>query len=137
MLAPKPQQPKPSGIGDFTVPTADQDRTISVIFGRVWITGPNVVWYGDLSSRAIKEKSGGGGLFSDPRMKENTELVGVDFNTGLNIYHFNYIDNPQRYEGVMADEVAKIRPDAISINEDNLMMMVHYEKLGLKMKKVN
>jgi hypothetical protein len=58
MLAPKPPQPKPAGIGDFKVPTAEQDRTIPVVFGTVWITGPNVVWYGDLRSQPIKKKGG-------------------------------------------------------------------------------
>jgi len=58
MLAPKPPTPPPAGIGDFNVPTAEQNRTIPVIFGRVWITGPNVVWYGDLSNVAIKKKGG-------------------------------------------------------------------------------
>ena len=58
LLAPKPQQPKPAAIGDFTVPTAEQDRAIPVVFGRVWVTGPNVVWYGDLQTEAIKKKGG-------------------------------------------------------------------------------
>lgn len=59
MLAPKPPKPKPAGIGDFDVPTATEDRTIPVVFGRVWITGPNVVWYGDLATAAKKSKGGG------------------------------------------------------------------------------
>ena len=54
MMAPKPQQPAPAAIGDFTVPTAEEDRTIPVIFGRVKVTGPNVVWYGDLSTVGIQ-----------------------------------------------------------------------------------
>ena len=58
MLAPKPPQPRAAAIGDFDVPTAEQDRAIPVIFGRVWITGPNVVWYGDLKVTPIKKKSG-------------------------------------------------------------------------------
>ena len=134
MLAPKPTQPPPAGIGDFTVPTAEQNRTIPVIFGKVWITGPNVVWYGELASTPITKKTKG--LFSDPRLKEDIELVGKDFNTGLNIYHFNYIGGLQRYEGVMADEVALIYPEAVTVNEDNLMM-VYYDKLGISMRKVH
>ena len=58
MLAPKPPEPRAASIGDFDVPTADQDRAIPVVFGRVWITGPNVVWYGDLKVVPIKKKSG-------------------------------------------------------------------------------
>lgn len=55
MLAPKPPEPRAAAIGDFDIPTADQDRAIPVIFGRVWVTGPNVVWYGDLKSTPIKK----------------------------------------------------------------------------------
>jgi hypothetical protein len=55
MLAPKPPEPRAAAIGDFDVPTADQDRAIPVVFGKVWITGPNVVWYGDLKVVPIKK----------------------------------------------------------------------------------
>lgn len=57
-LSPKPPQPKPATLADFDVPTADPSRAIPVVFGTITITGPNVVWYGDLSSQAIH---GGGG----------------------------------------------------------------------------
>jgi hypothetical protein len=40
------------------VPTAEQDRPIPVIFGTVWITGPNVVWYGDLRTEGIPAPGG-------------------------------------------------------------------------------
>ncbi len=57
MLAPKPPVPKKASLVDFDVPSAEQDRAIPVIFGKVRVTGPNVVWYGDLNTIAIK---GGG-----------------------------------------------------------------------------
>ena len=57
-LAPKPPSPKPAGIGDFQVPTATEDKAIPVVFGKVWITGPNVVWYGNLFYEKIKKKGG-------------------------------------------------------------------------------
>lgn len=58
LLRPKPKfgAPTPSGIGDFTVPTAQAGRAIPVIFGTVKMRGPNVTWYGDLVSAAITEK---------------------------------------------------------------------------------
>jgi len=59
MLAPKPEEPKKPSLGDIEVPTADEDRVIPVIFGKVRIKGPNVVWYGDLSTVAIKSSGGG------------------------------------------------------------------------------
>lgn len=48
MLAPKPPAPKSAALGEFTVPTAEESRSIPVVFGKVWVSGPNVVWYGDL-----------------------------------------------------------------------------------------
>lgn len=56
-LAPKPKPPKPASITDFELPTAEEGREIPVVFGEVWITGPNVLWYGDLTSKPIKKKA--------------------------------------------------------------------------------
>lgn len=57
-LAPKPPQPKPPEISDIDAPTAEEGRAIPVVFGTAWITGPNVIWHGDLKTTPIK-KSGG------------------------------------------------------------------------------
>jgi hypothetical protein len=58
LLAPKPPSAKAATLEDFDVPTAEQDRPIPVIFGTVWITGPNVVWYGDLRTEGIPAPGG-------------------------------------------------------------------------------
>ena len=55
-LAPKPKPPKPASITDFDLPTAEEGREIPVVFGDVWITGPNVLWFGGLRSAPIKKK---------------------------------------------------------------------------------
>lgn len=57
-LAPKPPAPKPAALEDFDVPVAEEGRPIPVVFGTVTVTGPNVLWYGDLSTTAIKQKGG-------------------------------------------------------------------------------
>lgn len=57
-LAPKPPVPTPPSLQDFTVPTAEDGRPVPVIFGEVWVTGSNVLWYGDLATSPI-QKSGG------------------------------------------------------------------------------
>jgi hypothetical protein len=57
-LAPKPQTSKPS-IGEIKAPTAEEGREIPVLFGSREIKGPNVVWYGDKATSAIRKKSGG------------------------------------------------------------------------------
>lgn len=57
-LAPKaPQPPKPT-LEDFDFPTAEEGRPVPVVFGEVWITGPNILWYGDLDTTPIKVKGG-------------------------------------------------------------------------------
>jgi hypothetical protein len=57
-LAPRPPSPKPASLNDFEVPTADQGRPIPVVFGTVTVTGPNVIWYGDLGTEAIRRRGG-------------------------------------------------------------------------------
>lgn len=57
-LAPKPPKPKPASLTDVDAPTAEADKPIPVVFGTVMLRGPNVVWYGDLRTKAIKTKGG-------------------------------------------------------------------------------
>jgi len=57
-LRPKPPVPKPAALEDFDIPVAEQGRPIPVVFGTILLTGPNVLWYGDLRTTPIKEKAG-------------------------------------------------------------------------------
>ena len=57
-LAPKPPQPKSAALEDFDIPLAEQGRPIPVVFGTMLITGPNVLWYGDLRTTPIKSEGG-------------------------------------------------------------------------------
>lgn len=52
---PKPQSTPPAGLNDIQAPTAEEGREIPVLFGTREITGPNVVWYGDLRVEAVKK----------------------------------------------------------------------------------
>lgn len=56
-LAPKPPSPRPASLEDFDLPTAEEGRPVPVVFGTVRITGPNVLWYGDLGTKKIKKSS--------------------------------------------------------------------------------
>ena len=67
--------------------------------------------------------------FSDIRLKENIELIGKS-PSNINIYKFNYKDNPTTYQGVMAHEV----PWA-NVKHSNGYMMVDYNKVDVKFKK--
>lgn len=55
---PKPQTQKPAGFDEIQAPTAEEGREIPVLFGTRDVNGPNVVWYGDLQTVAIKKKGG-------------------------------------------------------------------------------
>ena len=75
-------------------------------------------------------------LKSDPRLKQNIELVGRDERTGLNLYEFAYKVTPyQRWRGVMADEVREVMPSAVHTNDEGFMS-VDYDALGIEMKQV-
>ena len=57
LTAKKPPRPRfspPAGIEQFSAPTAEEGRSVQVLFGKKYIAGPNIVWYGDLKSEAIQ-----------------------------------------------------------------------------------
>lgn len=58
LLAPKPKSPKAAGLDDFNIPRSEEGEETGIIFGTVWIKSPQVVWYGDLRSVAIKDGGG-------------------------------------------------------------------------------
>jgi hypothetical protein len=79
LLRPKPniEDAKPAGLGDFNVPTATEGRAVPLIWGRVRMGGPNVVWYGDLVAEPITERVKTG-LFS-----KETVTTGFRYFIGL------------------------------------------------------
>lgn len=54
----------------------------------------------------------GASIFSDRRLKTNIVPVGVEPD-GLGVYDYDYVWGGERQRGVMADEVARIRPWAL------------------------
>lgn len=57
-LAPKPQsQPSPL-LDDIEFPKAEAGAGIPVLFGTREMRSPNVLWYGDFRTVAIKSKGG-------------------------------------------------------------------------------
>lgn len=72
-------------------------------------------------------------LFSDRRLKQNIEFVRKD--GPFNIYRFQYLRDPDTtWEGVMADEVLAIRPEAVVTLCGYLA--VNYDMIGLQMKEI-
>jgi len=72
---------------------------------------------------------------SDIRIKEDIEQVAISPD-GHKIYEFNYIGNPTRYRGVMANEVAKIDPMAVAIRKDGYLG-VYYGKIDVDMEVIS
>jgi hypothetical protein len=65
---------------------------------------------------------------SDRRLKRDIVKV-ANLDNGLSLYRYRYNGSRQRYVGVMAQEVAAIRPDAVVTGPDGYMR-VDYRRLG-------
>jgi len=76
-------------------------------------------------------KTSFGVVCSDIRLKRDIVRVGRHDN-GLALYRYRYIWSKQIYVGVMAQEVERIRPDAVARGADGYLR-VNYEALGLKL----
>ena len=72
----------------------------------------------------------GGGRRSDIRLKHDIILLGY-LNDGLGFYRFGYNGSDKSYVGVMAQEVARVAPRAVTQGHDGYLR-VNYQKLGLK-----
>lgn len=63
-MQPKAEKPTAAGLEDFSFPSA-AERPIQVLAGTRRISGPNVLWYGDLRTTAIKTVTKG--MFSSKK----------------------------------------------------------------------
>lgn len=71
---------------------------------------------------------------SDARLKTDIEVVGTTVHA-LPLYHFRYVDGPERFEGVMAQDVLKVMPEAAVMGDDGFYR-VNYARLGIRMTRV-
>jgi len=69
---------------------------------------------------------------SDRRLKNNIKLI--DNKNGFNIYEFSYNGMDGVFEGVMADEVEGVMPEAVV--ELSGYKAVNYDKIGIEFKRV-
>ncbi len=88
---------------------------------------------------ALASNSGGGGVgmtaeVSDARLKTDITQVGIT-HMGLPLYQFRYIGGDAVFEGVMAQDVAKVMPQAVVPFKFGYMA-VDYAQLGLEMRQV-
>ena len=71
---------------------------------------------------------------SDKTLKENIVKVGKS-PSGFNIYEWNYLWSPERFRGVIAQEVQKIKPQAVLSNIFG-HLLVDYSKLDVNMERI-
>jgi hypothetical protein len=74
-------------------------------------------------------RGGGGGRRSDMRLKHDIVLLG-HLENGLGFYRFAYNGSKKAYVGVMAQEVERVRPDAVLLGQDGYLR-VRYDRLGV------
>lgn len=72
-------------------------------------------------------------MMSDERLKVDVRFVRPSHIPGVGLYTFRYRGQAQRFEGVMAQEVAKVRPDAV-IRKQGGFLAVDYAALGIEPK---
>jgi len=68
---------------------------------------------------------------SDARLKRDITLI-ARLGDGLGLYRYRYLSSDTVYVGVMAQEVALLRPDAIVRDSLDDYLRVDYGRLGLK-----
>ena len=76
-MQPKAEKPTAAGLEDFSFPSA-AERPIQVLAGTRRISGPNVLWYGDLRTSAIKQVQKG--LFGSKKT-----VVGYRYHMGVQL----------------------------------------------------
>lgn len=57
ILTPRPKAPKPAAAKDLEEPTAEAGRPIPRVFGRMTLKSPNLLWFGDKSTRSYEVKA--------------------------------------------------------------------------------
>ena len=87
-----------------------------------------------LVAAAASSSGGGGTEASDRRLKTDAVWVGLTRDS-IPIWRYRYKGTPQVFQGVMAQDVALRRPDAL-VTRSNGMLAVNYTRLGLKLRQV-
>lgn len=71
--------------------------------------------------------------FSDDRLKVDVTLKEWYPERGFGLYRYRFVGSPIFYLGVLAGEIERVRPDAVSWTEDGYRM-VDYDKIGIPLR---
>ncbi len=132
------------GIGQFqrNLDTQNKQAPLQALQAQTGLLGGIPTDFGNAGAPASTVKTGGGlggaisgissiaSLFSDRRLKENIIPMGEE--KGIPVYEFNYIGQPERYIGPMAQDVEEIMPEAVGI--ENGYLTLNHEMLGVPMR---
>jgi outer membrane immunogenic protein len=131
-----------SGGGNFITQTASAHAAFSVVTaGLIWRFAPGQGSWGGAYAGAHAGGDWGltsnatytsGPIVSDRRLKRDVTVVAV-LDSGLRLYRYRYLWSDTVYVGVMAQEVALIRPDAVVQGKLDDYLRVDYRRLGLHM----
>ncbi len=109
-----------AGSDKFKFPTASEDRAVPVIFGPRWVKGPNVVWWGNLKNRAIKQSAGRKYAFFGPK---RYTVINYIYSLGMQLivaYKADRIMAARIGEKVLAEGLSVTSNGTISVNKPEL-----------------
>lgn len=109
-----------AGADKFQFPTASEDRAIPVFFGPRWAKGPNVVWWGNLKNRAIKQSAGRKYAFFGPR---RYTIINYIYSLGMHLivgYKVDKIIAVKMGDKVVAEGLSITGNSTININKPTL-----------------
>lgn len=72
--------------------------------------------------------------FSDERVKRDIVPLGME--NGYKVYRFKYLWSDAEYVGVIAQEVQRISPQAVTADNDGLLH-VDYQKIGVRFRRLD
>ena len=116
LLRPKPniENARPRGLGDFDFPTATEGRVVPIVFGRVMLQAPNVVWFGDFTAAPIKEKIKTG-LWSSETITKGFHyyagMQGALCRGPIDAIHAFYIGEEEVWTGTTTSSITVDKPD--------------------------
>lgn len=109
-----------AGADKFQFPTASEDRGISIIFGPRWVKGPNVVWWGKLANRAVKQSAGRKYAFFGPK---RYTIINYIYSIGMHLVLCHKADKIKAMkigDKVLAEGLSITANTTVNVNKPDL-----------------